>query len=309
LKTNKLKNIAHNKHFLYLVSLLITISIVWVVSYFNILNPAAFFLVVVAFSVFLAGIISGIISGFITITYCGYFFSNPGHLFSFSAENSYRMVIILISVSLMIFMIGTLKNRIERRSRELELRTEELELANKQLFILSSLDGLTGISNRRSFEQIFTQEWQRNLNNVTPISLAIIDIDFFKNYNDTYGHQAGDECLKQVAGAIVGRIQRPGDFVARYGGEEFVVLLSNTNTKGAVKAGEEVRKLIEALKIPHAASEVSPFVTVSVGIVSVIPFNDDNYCDFIKKADLALYNAKRRGRNKIHVYKENDSNL
>lgn len=216
------------------------------------------------------------------------------------------MIIFFIIFFTIVFIAGTLKKQVEKRIKELELRNQELELANEQLQILSSLDGLTGISNRRHFERLLTQEWRRNLRDRTPISIALMDIDFFKKYNDTYGHQAGDECLRQVASAIATIPNRPGDFTARYGGEEFVVLLTNTQLKGALKIGENIRSVIESLKIPHSTSDVCPYVTVSIGIVSVTPFELDNPYDFVNKADIALYGAKRNGRNKVQVYIESN---
>ena len=282
------------KH-LMITTLLVSACAVFGVSALNILNPALFCLIAVVYSTFLGGFRYGIISGVITVLYCAYFFSTPGQLFSYTSDNLSKIIVVLIAVSAMVAMVGILKKQVDERTRE-------LELANEQLRLLSTLDGLTGISNRRYFEELLGQEWKRGLRDKTPISLLMIDIDFFKNYNDTYGHQAGDECLRQIADAFAHRVRRPGDFTARYGGEEFVILLSNTSIKGAVKVGEDVRQLIENLRIPHETSNVSQYVTASIGIVSVVPNTYNDPAGFVKKADIALYSAKRSGRNKIQVY-------
>jgi len=284
-----------------MISLLITLFTILIVRYFNILNPAIIFLIPVVFSTLLGGFRFGTITGLLSIVYCGYFFSSGGNLLSYTNENLCKIIVILIVIPLMVIMTGTLKKRVD-------VRTQQLELANKQLRLLSTLDGLTGISNRRYFEQLLAQEWQRSFLDKTPISIALIDIDFFKSYNDTYGHQAGDECLRQVTDAIATRIQRPGDFTARYGGEEFIVLLTNTPLEGVMKVGDDIRQLVESLKIQHRTSGINPYVTISIGIVSVIPSEYDNSSDFVKKADIALYHAKRCGRNKVQIYSEDSVN-
>ncbi len=287
--------IMHMRKHLMLTTLLVSAFAVFSVSVLNILNPALFCLIAVVFSTFLGGFRYGIISGVITVVYCAYFFSTPGQMFTYTSDNFSKIIVILIAVSAMITMVGTLK-------KQVDTRTQELELVNEQLRVLSTLDGLTGISNRRYFEELLAQEWKRSLRDKTPVSLLMIDIDFFKNYNDTYGHQAGDECLKQITDAFAHRVRRPGDFTARYGGEEFVILLANTPITGAVKVGEDVRQLIENLRIPHKTSQVSQYVTASIGIVSVVPNMYNDPVGFVKKADTALYSAKRSGRNRIQVY-------
>jgi len=294
--------IKHMRAHLMLTTLLVSVVAVFIVSLFHILNPAMFCLIAVVFSTFLGGFRYGISSGLITILYCSYFFSTPGQLFSYTSDNLSKVIVVLIAVSAMIVIVGVLK-------RQVDMRTQELEMANEQLRLLSNLDGLTGISNRRYFEETLVQEWKRSFRDKAPISLLMIDIDFFKNYNDTYGHQAGDECLRQITDAFAHRVRRPGDFAARYGGEEFVVLLSNTPIKGAVKVGEDIRQLVENLRIPHKTSAVSEYVTTSIGIVSVIPQTFNDPTSFVRKADIALYRAKRGGRNKIEVYADNVKNL
>lgn len=165
----------------------------------------------------------------------------------------------------------------------------------------SLMDGLTGIANRHYFDQVFNQEWRRALRNQKPLSIVFLDIDFFKKYNDHYGHLAGDECLRKVGNALKKSILRASDLVARYGGEEFIIVLPETSQVDAVKVGERVRRDIKALMITHIMSEVSDYVTVSLGVSTVIPEKDMVPAHLIAKADEALYQAKRKGRDRVVV--------
>ncbi|MEL7635888.1 MULTISPECIES: diguanylate cyclase [Sporomusa] len=191
----------------------------------------------------------------------------------------------------------------QRKAREAELVKvlEELENANRELSRLSSLDGLTGIANRRHFEQIYDMEWRRAARTGSELSVLFLDLDFFKYYNDTYGHQEGDDCLKQVAAAAGRVLKRPGDLLARYGGEEFVVILPETSIAGAVEVAEAIRKAIERCNIPHSASPVAAYVTMSVGVAGGLVTQEDKPSDFIARADKALYEAKHSGRNRVKV--------
>lgn len=183
------------------------------------------------------------------------------------------------------------------RTEQLVERTEQLEAANDKLNQLATLDGLTNIANRRRFTEFLTQEWNNAQRQQTALALLLLDVDYFKLYNDTYGHQSGDECLKQVAAVLSQTIKRATDLAARYGGEEFVVILNDTSTEGALKVAEAIRAHIEALRIPHSASKVNPWVTVSVGVASLIPDRRNQPDDLIAAADRALYQAKEQGRN------------
>jgi diguanylate cyclase (GGDEF)-like protein len=161
---------------------------------------------------------------------------------------------------------------------------------------LVSIDALTEIPNRRAFDQTREQEWARGLRTGLPISFAMIDIDLFKQFNDNYGHGAGDECLVRVARALSGCIQRPGDFVARYGGEEFAAILSNTDQDGAMRVAEQFHAALAALQIPHAFSAAAPYVTISVGIATAIPAAGLTFEMLSATADKMLYAAKNAGR-------------
>jgi diguanylate cyclase (GGDEF)-like protein/PAS domain S-box-containing protein len=174
---------------------------------------------------------------------------------------------------------------------------QRLQSANQELQRVAALDGLTQVANRRRFDEYLEWQWQQLQRDHAPVTLILCDVDFFKRYNDRYGHQAGDDCLKQIAQAIEQTAKRPSDLVARYGGEEFVVVLPNTNLEGAVHLGLEIQAKIAQLQISHACSPVSAHITLSMGIASAIPTPTITPEDLIAKADQALYEAKSQGRN------------
>ena len=173
----------------------------------------------------------------------------------------------------------------------------QLQDANMKLKYLAHMDGLTQIANHRFFMENLEREWRLAVRQIAPLSLLFVDIDYFKSYNDTHGHQQGDECLKQVAQALARGLVRPRDFVARYGGEEFVAILPGTESQGARVAAEKLRVLVEQLHIPHGGSDVSDWVTISLGVASCIPGRKENPMSLLQSADRALYQAKRNGRN------------
>lgn len=179
-----------------------------------------------------------------------------------------------------------------------EKRTEELHAANQKLELLTLTDALTGVVNRRGFDQTLEIEWSRAIREGNPITLLIVDVDYFKFYNDHYGHIAGDECLKKVAKAIAGVPCRLGDLVARYGGEEFGIILPNTDDKENTVANK-CRAAVEALAIRHDYSPISKVVTVSVGASTLRPQQDSKFVELIQSADEAMYLAKSSGRNRV----------
>lgn len=179
---------------------------------------------------------------------------------------------------------------------------QQLGAANQELQRLATLDGLTQVGNRRCFDQHLEREWGRALREQMPLALIFCDIDFFKLYNDTYGHQQGDTCLRQVAQAMSSAIERSTDLVARYGGEEFVVVLPHTSINDAVHVGDRLRATIEAMHLPHSSSPIANHVTLSLGIASWIPQPADRPEMLLAAADQALYMAKAGGRNCIKVF-------
>jgi adenylate cyclase len=191
----------------------------------------------------------------------------------------------------------TLELKVQERTQELDRSQAALQAANQELQRLVNWDSLTEIANRRRFDEYLSQEWQRCLRDRLPLSLILGDVDYFKRYNDTYGHQAGDRCLHSVAGAIKKAVKRPADLVARYGGEEFTVVLPNTNAQGAEQVAKLIQQELRQLCIPHESSQVSQFVTLSLGIASQIPDLDRSPETLLAATDRSLYQAKERGRN------------
>lgn len=189
-----------------------------------------------------------------------------------------------------------MNEKLEARIRE---RTSELEMVNRRLEKLSRIDPLTEIPNRRYFEEVFLGEWRRSGREELPLSLIMIDVDFFKAYNDNYGHPAGDECLKRLADAIQNNLKRGEDFIARFGGEEFIVLLPGHPLPSACAVAEKIRAQVEGLGIVHAYSEAAPVVTISLGVAEKPQDVPIERKDLIMLADQALYEAKRGGRNRI----------
>ncbi len=177
----------------------------------------------------------------------------------------------------------------------------ELKRYRDYLEGISYLDGLTGISNRRKFNEHLDLIWGFAIRESAPVSMILMDIDHFKHFNDSYGHQDGDACLVQIAQALSEAIIRKTDFVARYGGEEFVCILPNTNIDDAVTMAEKLRLSIMALRIPHAFSPEGDSITISLGVAAIIPGIDSSCSALIKAADEALYRAKKNGRNNVSI--------
>lgn len=178
---------------------------------------------------------------------------------------------------------------------------QQVQAANEELQRLATLDGLTQIANRRRFDQYLENEWHRLKREQMPLSLILFDVDFFKRYNDTYGHLAGDDCLRQLGSALKSVIKRPADLVARYGGEEFAVILPNTEIEGAISVAQTIRQAVYDLIIPHAQSSVCDRVTVSLGVASIVPNCETSPQDLINAADKSLYIAKQQGRDRVHT--------
>jgi len=192
------------------------------------------------------------------------------------------------------------------RARELKVAVELAlskhaaeRAATEKMSELVLTDPLTGLANRRHFDQTLASEWDRAAREEHPLAVIMIDIDHFKAFNDSRGHAAGDDCLKAVAQALRGHCARPGDLVCRWGGEEFAVILPGTAALGAGHVARELVEVVRALGLEHGKSDVSPCVTISAGSASALPADDGSAADLVKKADAALYAAKQSGRNRV----------
>jgi two-component system chemotaxis family response regulator WspR len=192
--------------------------------------------------------------------------------------------------------------------RALESLKRELEASNLELARISNQDGLTLLANRRRFDEALDTECRRAARDQTALSLIMTDVDFFKKYNDAYGHPAGDECLRRVAESLSSAVRRPADLAARYGGEEFALILPSTPQDGAVHVAEAVRSGVEAMAMAHAKSDAADHVTLSLGIATLDPEHPVSPKSLIERADAALYAAKHCGRNRWAIYRppEND---
>ncbi|MES2538926.1 MAG: PleD family two-component system response regulator [Pseudomonadota bacterium] len=194
-------------------------------------------------------------------------------------------------------------NLLQRNAAYKALREsqQKLQQSNLELQRLTNTDGLTGIANRRYFDEYLAAEWKRARREQTPLSLMLLDIDNFKLYNDTFGHVAGDEVLRAVAAALDGSSQRPADLAARFGGEEFAIILPATTPGGARLVGEKARRAVEDLRIPHEPSSTGDWLTVSGGCATLVPQQNDAVTRLIEIADRGLYLAKNSGKNRISV--------
>ncbi|MEA5620569.1 diguanylate cyclase [Cronbergia sp. UHCC 0137] len=199
---------------------------------------------------------------------------------------------------------GVVLDTTERKQVEEHLQQAEynLRLANQELEKLVNTDGLTKIANRRCFDHHLKQEWNRLYREQKNLSLLLFDVDYFKNYNDFYGHQLGDECLIKIAQAVEQMVCRSTDLLARYGGEEFVVILPDTDIEGAIAVGDRIHLAVKKLAIPHQASKVSDIITISLGLAVLLPSSETSPADLINQADQALYRAKQQGRNQSVIF-------
>nr|HQU86606.1 diguanylate cyclase [Pyrinomonadaceae bacterium] len=214
----------------------------------------------------------------------------------------YLVCIATLALTLLIVWktsVYQLELREKRLARLVDEKTEELRKANEELQLLANSDGLTQIGNRRLFEEFLQSEWHRAIRFKTEISLILLDIDHFKLFNDTYGHQNGDDCLKNVSQALRDTIHRPTDLLARFGGEEFAIILGGTDMQGALTIAEQAMENVRNLQIIHESSETGEHLTISIGVATTFVSLGMSEADLIKAADEALYKAKAEGRNRI----------
>ena len=193
----------------------------------------------------------------------------------------------------------TLEERVRERTAALHATNEELLRANEQLKAFSRTDGLLGIPNRAYLDERIQEELATAQRQRWPLSVLMMDVDYFKRYNDTYGHQAGDACLQAVARAAQKALPRATDFLARYGGEELAVLLPDTSTHDAIRVANRILQAVQALEIEHKASDAAPHVTLSIGVATVVPTRREDGANVFQRADEALYKAKHAGRNQV----------
>lgn len=219
----------------------------------------------------------------------------------------YGIIYVLVVMKLFKWNHDTLTDVI-RLKIENEHLLNTLQAVNFKLTELSVIDELTQISNRRSFDEVLDKEWLRARRLKKHISMLMIDIDYFKQYNDQLGHLKGDECLTYLADFMKSKLNRSVDFIARYGGEEFCIIMPDTNSDGAIKLAEKIHSGIRDLKIPNPGSKISKFLSVCIGVASVVPTSDDSCMDLIYTSDKALYKAKNDGRNIIRIAESLEKN-
>ena len=209
------------------------------------------------------------------------------------------LAILGIAAAILRLRTRSLRRQKEEMERLVAEKTEELRLANEHLARISFVDALTGLANRRRFDEALEREWQRAARFGTSLAVVVADVDLFKPYNDTLGHPEGDRCLAAVAEVFLTAARQPGELVARYGGEEFVMLIPGADHTGALVAAEVLRSAVEARAIPHPASTVAPVVTISLGVAAHVPPEGASSVSLVMEADAALYRAKREGRNRV----------
>ena len=219
-------------------------------------------------------------------------------------SSGFTELTLLFLIYTVLMYVSSLKFH-RRLTLALQLRFENEQLAdqlthsNEQLLRLAEIDALTDVCNRRSMDEFLKQAWEEHYRHKQPLSMLFIDIDFFKEYNDTYGHGDGDRSLVQIARTLQRHLRSKTDRVARYGGEEFAVILPQTDQKEAMHIADRIHADVRSLKIPHAGSNISEYLTVSIGVSTIIPAADGNAALIFETADRALYDAKRSGRNRI----------
>jgi diguanylate cyclase (GGDEF)-like protein len=204
--------------------------------------------------------------------------------------------------------LGELSRDIDALVQHVHVHQQQLQAQTREMQALSFQDGLTGLANRRRFDQALTDNWAHAQRTRTPLALIMLDVDYFKNYNDHYGHQKGDEALKQLAAIIRRVVVRQSDLAARYGGEEFAILLPDTAEASAKKIAERIQTELATAALPHNYSAVARFLTASIGVATITPGPTQSSRELVHDADAAMYSAKATGRNCIVLASQSDAN-
>jgi len=199
---------------------------------------------------------------------------------------------------------ATVLQAMVRAMNRISATQQALQNANRKLNQMARIDSLTRLPNRRQFDEVLDREWSLSTRKKEPFSLIIMDVDFFKKYNDTYGHAKGDECLRKVADSMHSALLRPTDTVSRYGGEEFAVILPNTDVNGATEVASRMCEFVEKMQIEHSSSDISNYVTMSAGVATRDPGGDVDRRKLFRIADENLYSAKENGRNQVCAQQE-----
>ena len=219
-----------------------------------------------------------------------------GNLEQFLLPGSLALLVVAIA-----WHAAQLRARLAAAERKIQDLVQRLQQSTVETRRVSRADPLTGLANRRSFDEVLETEWARAARTKQPLAVIMADIDRFKAHNDTYGHQAGDECIRQVAAVLNQTVRRPADVVARYGGEEFGVVLPGVDPSGALAVAERMRLAVQALKLAHVANVTGHAVTISLGVAVVVPDTRVSSAVLVRAADEALYRAKAVGRNQVMV--------
>jgi diguanylate cyclase (GGDEF)-like protein len=267
---------------------------------FHIPNADDILLTLVVPIAFFGGFTAGVPSGLVVILYAVFAFSEPNQPLHYTQTSTVKVLVVASCTAVLVILLGILKMHCER-IRENLLKSE------KEVETLKVQDPLTGLPNRSALERVLHQESDAAAHTEFPLSFALIDLDYFKQYNNANGRTAGDNCLKRVAEAINKEIQGAGFFAARFGGEEFAVVMPNTDTGEAQALCRKIKDSIEALQIPHSGSAASSVVTVSIGIATAAPKRRVVENSFVCEADKALSCAKDNGRNRVEIYSESSA--
>lgn len=280
------------------VSAAITVALCVLNFCVHVPNPDAILLVAIVFFSLVYGYAGGVTSGIVTVGYTFFYYSDhSGGSISVTEGNFEKIVVMIVAIIFMVIMVGMLKKKFDRKN-------QELMDSNNKLQALVTIDPLTGLSNRRALDDIYEMYLAHAIRNRQPISCIIIDIDDFKQINDTFGHLKGDECLQYAADVLDRSVKRASDFVGRYGGDEFVILLPDTDEDGVKFVSDRLRSEMAKMRVVDATSTQIMDLTVSAGLATMIPDANAEKSILLKYADRALYEAKRQGKNRMVVYKD-----